>query len=134
MAVGNGTGTTITFDTGFMANLLSVTPFDVTREALDTSNMSTTGARTKIPGDLHDWQALSAEIQFDVDDQPPIDQAAEDVTVTFPDGGSVAGSAFMTGMSATVEMEGIMTASVTIMWAGAAIGGGDFGLRWLADS
>jgi hypothetical protein len=55
MAAGDtdiGTGTTFTFS-GFTMQLLSIAWDGVSRGAIDTSHMGTTGGRTKMPTDFY---------------------------------------------------------------------------------
>ncbi|NBQ49116.1 MAG: hypothetical protein EBY40_00200 [Marivivens sp.] len=126
MPVDNGTGTTITFGTsGFTASVTSITPVSgAERPSIDTTHLGTTTARTSIPGDLIDWGTCEIAFQFDPDNRPPIDQAAETITVTFPlsSGGStaanLAGSGYMTGYGNEVPLEELMTAEATIKWSG----------------
>lgn len=120
-----GFGTTITFQSGFCAEVLEVSWDGIERNAIDTTHMTTTeGWMTFLPSDLQDPGELTVELQFDPDESPPIEAAAETVTVTFPipAGGSVAAtwacSGFLTGMSAAVPHNDKMTASVTIKFSG----------------
>jgi hypothetical protein len=122
----SGTGTTITFGTSnFTAELLSVDVSDQERGFIDTTHMGTTGARTKSPLDLVDRGGLDIEFNFDPDIEPPIDQAAETITLTFPlpagqvTAGTLAGTGFMTNWSAGIPLEDKMTATATIVWSAA---------------
>ena len=126
MPVDLGTGTTITFGTsGFTANVVSVDWDGIERASVQTSHLGTTTAHTFIPGDLYNPGEISLEIQFDPDDFPPIDQAAETITVTFPlsSGGSTAanwaGTGFATGFTAGVPLEELMTGTLTVKMSGA---------------
>lgn len=119
----SGTGTTITFGTsGYTAELLSVDISDQERGHIDTTHMGTIGSRTKAPLDLVDRGSLDIEFNFDPDIEPPIDQAAETITLTFPlpagqiTAGTLAGTGFMTNYSVGIPLEDKMTATATIMW------------------
>lgn len=117
MATDVGTGTTIGFGTSsFTAEITNVGLDGITRPSIDTSHMSST-ERTFIPGDLVDHGSVQVDINFDPDDQPPIAGAAETVTITFPSGATLVGSAFCTDWSAAVPLEEKMTASFTLKWA-----------------
>jgi hypothetical protein len=62
---------------------------------------------------------------FDASKDPPIEGAAESITVTYPmaAGATTAatwtGTGFMTAYEPTVPINGIMTATATIKWTGA---------------
>ena len=127
-----GTGTIITFATSaFTADLLSVDLSGITRESIETSHMGTAapGAgeianKTFIPGDLTDPGEISIEIHFNPETTPPIDAAAEVITITWPlaAGQAVAGtwasSGFMTDFTITDPLEDKMTATATIKLSG----------------
>jgi hypothetical protein len=97
------------------------------REALETTNSATTTQRTFRAEQLLNNGELRATIQFDASKTPPIGSAAESVTVTFPMAAGAAtaanwaGSAFMTAFEATIPINGIMTATMTLKWAGAIV-------------
>lgn len=79
------------------------------------------GSRTFIAGDLSDAGELEVEIHFNPDTRPPIEGAAETVTVTIP--GSTtpatwAGSAFMTGCSVAFPLEDKMVMTCTLKFSG----------------
>lgn len=113
-----GTGTTITFSSGFAAKLLDVRWSGIHREAHPTSHMGTTGGMTFIPGDLYDPGEISFDLQFDTDAAAPITGAAETVTITFPDGETWACSAFLTDFEFHDPLEEVMTATATLKCTG----------------
>ena len=120
-----GTGTTIVFATsGFSAEIISVSLSDISRAEVDVTHMSST-VKSFMPGDLVNWGSVEMEILFDPDTIPPIDQAAESVTVTFPipsgksAGATAVGSAFLTKASGTIPLEDAMKMTCTLKWAGA---------------
>jgi len=119
-----GTGITIAFGTSsFTAEILDVNPVDASRGSVNVSHQGTTTAHVFTPTDLIDWGDLSFTMQFDADDEPPLDQAAETITITFPvkslaTGATIAGTGFMTGFSVTAALEDKMTAEATIKWSG----------------
>lgn len=117
-AVQIGTGTTITFDSGFFAQILSVNHSGISRGSIDTTHMGTTTARTFAATDLFDAGELEVEIHFNPDTRPPIDDAAETCTVTFPSTATLAGSAFMTGFQYGDPLEDKMTATATLKFSG----------------
>jgi len=125
MPVDTGTGASVTFGTSsFTANFTSITIDGVTRPAIDTTHLGTTVARTFTPGELIDYGEFGIEFQWDPDDFPPIDQAPETITLTFPlsSGGSTAATfafpGFMTNYSGAIALEELMTATATIKISG----------------
>ena len=121
-----GTGTTIGFGTsGFSAEILNVDGASMTREVIDTSHMGTTTWRTFIPGDLSDPGEVTFEFHFDPDAQPPINGAAEPITITFPlpagqaTPATLVGSGFISSWEFSDPFEDKMTANGTIKWSGA---------------
>ena len=121
-----GTGTTITFGTsGFQAQILSVDWGSIEREAIDTTHMGTTGYKSFIPSKLVDPGEIELEIAFDPDDFPPVDGAAETITVTWPlqsSGSSTPASwncsGFVTSFEAQAPLEEKMTGNMTIKCSG----------------
>ena len=125
MPVDNGTGGSITFGTsGFTANITNISWDGIERVSIPTSHLGTTTAHTFIPGDLYDPGEVSLDIQFDPDTFPPINSAAETITVTFPlsSGGSTAAdweaTGFCTGASNVVPLEALMTGTITVKMSG----------------
>lgn len=93
-----GNGVTIAFGTSsFTAEIVSFTPPGWSRESIETSHAGTTDAKTFMPADLVDYGELSMTIHFNPDLEPPVDGAAETITITFAGGGATwAFSGFMT--------------------------------------
>ena len=126
------TGITLTFGTsGFTAELTSVSWSGISRVSLDTSHMGTAapgsgkfGNMTFKPGDLSDPGELQVEFFFNPDTEPPIDQPAETITVTFPlvtgdtTAAKWAASGFITSYEMTGELENMMTGSMTVKFSG----------------
>lgn len=116
-----GFGTTITFSSGFLAEIRNITGPSMSREFIDTSHAGTTGGyRTYIPQDLADGGELEVEMLFDPDSDPPIDGAAEAVTITWPmpSGGTTAATwAFqgaLVGFDVTAPYDDLMTATARL--------------------
>ena len=115
-----GTGTTVVFGTSaFAAELMSVGVSGISRETVDSSHMGTTDYRTYIVGKLADPGEMSMEINFDPADEPPWNDDAETVTITFPDNPGGAGSTWAASMAvtdfeATDALEDKMTATLTL--------------------
>lgn len=125
MAIDNGTGASITFGTSsFSATVTAINGEAIERVAIETSHLGTTTARTFIPGDLFDPGEVSLELLFDPDNKPPLNGAAETITVTFPvaagetNGATWAASGFVTGFSYGVPLEELMTGTMTIKLSG----------------
>lgn len=120
MAADSGFGTTITFSTGYFAEIISVDGPDLSRESIDTTHMATTsGLMTFIPSDLIDNGTLSVEMAYLPGTAPPISSAAETVTVTYPDSSTAAFSGFLTSFSPSIPIDDRMTASAEIKVSGA---------------
>ena len=122
-----GTGTTVTFGTSnFAANITDINFGEVSREHKDTTYLGTTTAKTFIPTTLYDAGEMKLSIQFAANrgGTIPISSAAETVTIAWPGGASVAGSAFVTGYEVKTATEAIVTADVkvkfssSLVWAG----------------
>lgn len=108
------TGITFTFpDSLFTAKFVNVTPPASSREALQTSHMTTTGYHTYIPAKLVEGGELSATIHFAPSQVPPIDADPELITITFADGSTWAFIGFMTNYEPGADLETVMSATVT---------------------
>jgi len=118
-----GTGTTISFSTGFFAEILSVSGPNATRVSIPTSHMGTSAAHTFVPGDLTDWGEMTVELAFDPSVTPPIASAAESIVINFPDSDTSTWTftGFMTGFSPSTPLEERATASCTIKVTGAVV-------------
>ena len=115
-----GYGITITFASGFLAEITDTTPPEMSREAIDTSHTATpNGAMTFIPSDLIDYGECQVELNFDESESPPITSDAEAVTITFPSGTTWSFSGFLTNYSAAAPIDDRMTATATIKVSGA---------------
>lgn len=119
-----GHGYSITFSSGYFKWLLDAEPIQAKRNALETTHSSTTDARSFIAEKLVDYGGIRVTFQLDPDETVDIDAAPESVTFTYPlaSGAATAaklvGSAFMTDYSENVPINGIMTCTCTLKWAG----------------
>ncbi len=115
-----GTGTSITFESGFFAEILDITGPSMERPAIDTTHMGTTNARTFVPGDLYDGGELQVELAFAPGTFPPIGQAASAFTITFPDSAASewSGTGFLTSAENAIPLEERMTQSCTLKITG----------------
>jgi hypothetical protein len=136
MAAISGHGATLGFTTesGFTPGYISIGGFEATREALDTSTLATTGARTKIGGDLFDVGSFTAPFFFDPAETATSDDnclddimfdsgsvhAVDTTTVTFPDAGACTMAAGAYVIGAAIEelaTDTLIRASITVQWA-----------------
>ena len=128
-AVNTATGSTITFETGFFAQLLNVSLNGIARPAIKTSHFGSTagngtttiGGDTFIPGDLANPGTMECEFHFNPDTTPPIMGAAATVTLTIAGSATPATwacSGFMTEFSVSMPLEDKMVANATIQLSG----------------
>lgn len=122
-----GHGATITFQSGFFAELVAISHSGYERGVTETTHStSTDGWRTFQPSDLKNLGEVEATLRLRPNDTPPIDQAPETGTVTFPipsgssTGAKLTATMFMTNFSYNVDCIGddAMEASVTLKLSG----------------
>jgi hypothetical protein len=114
-----GYGITITFASGFLAEILDVKPPAHSRESVELTHAGTTKAKEFEPEKLYDAGEMSVDIAFDPSVSPPIDADPETVTITYPDGSTWAFEGFMTNYEPSVPIGAEQaTASVTIKVSG----------------
>ncbi len=114
-----GVGITIVFGTtGFTAELIDIDSPEASREAVETTHQGTTTARTFMPQDLVDWGGLDISFAFDPGTDPPIDELAEAITITWPDSETWAFSGFMTNYRGTAPLNDKMTGTATVKVTG----------------
>lgn len=118
------TGLTITYQSGLLAEIIDFSWTGMEREAIDTTNFSSTTAREYTPSTLYDPGELSVEMLFDPETDPTtaLAAAAETVTVTYADAApasTMAASGFMTGFEIAGPLEDRMTATATLKLTGA---------------
>lgn len=135
MTQGVTTGTTITFGTSsFPAQLKSVSVDGIERETLEITHMGSTTYREFLPGKLINAGTIQLTIFGDASSTPPINAAAETVTLTFglvgsqTTGANVAGTAFVTAYNLSGDLEDTWEQEVTVMWDGGT------GPTWTAGS
>ena len=110
---------------GFTFDLMDVNPFDASRDSVDCTHQGSLVAKEFEPADLMDWGDLSVTGAYDQDLRPPVDQAAEQETVTFPkkipasvSGAFIRGDGFLTGFSVTGPLNAKIEFDCTIKWSG----------------
>jgi hypothetical protein len=118
--VQTGHGSTVVFGTsGFTAEITNFGTPAPSRPAIDVSHLGTVGSRVFIPGDLVDNGEMTLGLHFNPDELPPINGAAETITLTFKSGATWAFSGFVTGLgSANQESDNKVTQDVTIKVSG----------------
>lgn len=130
--VDNAMGITAVFGTSsFTSELTDVDWSGITREAIETSHQGTAeagagkfGNKTYIPGDLSDPGELTMTIHFDPDQEPPIDQPAETITLTWPKASgdttaaTWAASGFITSFDIGAPLDDKSTATMTVKFSG----------------
>ena len=117
-----GTGTTVTFSTGFIAEPLSIDWTGFSRESIRTSHMGTTTAHTFGVGDLYDPGQVEVSMVYDPATSPvtPMTGAQETITITYPDAGAatIAASGEMISFEVNSPLEDRMTATCTLKLSG----------------
>lgn len=115
-----GTGTTITFNTSAIAEILDVTPPGMSRESIQSSHMGTTTAHTFLPSKLYDGGELQLDLAFDPKYAIPFNGVVAACVITFPDSSATKWTfdAFITGYEPTDPLEDRMTASLTLKVTG----------------
>ena len=117
----DGTGATVTFGTStFVANLIDIDWSGRTRDALDSTHMSTSGTKTYIPADLVDGGELSMTFFFNCTDATGtlLSAAAQVITVTWNTGVSWAASMFCTEVGASAQIGDTMKQTIKCKVAG----------------
>jgi hypothetical protein len=122
-----GTGATIAFGTsGFTADLISLTLPEFTREAIESTHLGTTGAKTFKSAKLYTVGDISATFDHDPSETDMITQDAETITISYPllDGQATPTTLEFTGFAMSVGGEEMtvdsrMVTSMTIKPQGA---------------
>lgn len=119
-----GLGTTITFGTSlFAGRIIDIgQAVGVSRGVIEASKMASDDWVDKLVQDLADPGELQYDIEYDGDVDPPVNAAAETITIDVRGAGTgfkVSGSGAMTGFTPAIPHNDKMTASITISWLGA---------------
>lgn len=112
-----GTGATISFSSGFLAEILDIS-LNGEVEELDTTHMGTTNARTSKPSALAKWEA-TVEIFHRHDQSPPLGNAQESIVITAPSDGTGGTSTwtytgYMKSYAAKIPLEQGQTATCVL--------------------
>jgi len=113
----NGTGTTIGFSNGFLAEIINTIELpEWIRKVIDASHFGS-GTRTeKIPGKLVDIGPLNVTMHYDPTVEPPIDEVEETVTITLTDTQTtvLTFTGFLTNFKPSVPLDDRATATASI--------------------
>jgi len=117
-----GTGTAITFQSGLLGEITSLSVNGQEIPVIDVPNMADTGVFSRIFGRLAAPPTLEVGVNLDPDDNVAtvLAAAAESVTITFPTpAGGTSGATWVftgkaTGFEADVPVENVMTGTFTI--------------------
>jgi hypothetical protein len=103
----------------FCAQIRKASKKGMQRKDINTSHASTqNNAMTFIPDDLYDAGSVDVEMIFDANATPPIDHAAETISIVYPNGASFSCSGFMTNYDDEAPYDDLMTASCTLKFSG----------------
>jgi hypothetical protein len=112
------TGTTLTFQSGIYNEIYDMS-ISVSRPAVPTSHMGTTGGNTYLPGKLVDW-TMDVVCAYTGQALP---MAATDVAVSLsvatPDSQGWSGSAFIEAAQVSTPLEGRQELRLTLRGSGA---------------
>lgn len=122
-----GHGGSITFGTsGTTINARSIQRTGLTREAIGTTHLGTSGGKTFQPGDTYDPGEVAVSFLWDPDTPMPYTAVAETITLTYPvpsgltNGATEAASGFIINHDGgNMETDTEMLASITIKLSGA---------------
>lgn len=118
----DGYGTIITFGTSaFAANLIDVDGPGRERGAIDVTHMGSSNAMEYLEASLYDGGAVDITFEYNGSDDPPIDAAAETITIDWAGAGAgekTTFSGFMTAFRPRAAIGERMTASATLKVAG----------------
>ena len=124
MAANAAQGTTVTLGSqGTSLLLLNFAAPNQTNTPLETSTLSTTGAKTRIANDLGDVPPTSMSVQYDDTAAHPVIGTSNE-SITFDPGGggkNIAACGYVSGFAVTGEIDGIMLAEVEFTYSGEII-------------
>jgi len=128
MTVRTGTGCTLAMGTtDYDVEILGISQSGTTVPVIDTTNLATTGARSKIMGDLKDWGTMEVEFHLDPDKLDTLKTAmgvAQTMTLTFKTvtgetvGSTYAGSGAVSEHNFDIPLEDKIIGNYTIAWLG----------------
>ena len=122
-----GHGTTLGFGTtSWTGKIKKISGYAKKIAKVETSYLATTGDKTFIPGDLADWDDVTATVLFETKTGlPALGATDETITITYPiptggtTGGIVAGTGFITAVKYPEAATGaLMEGEITFCWSG----------------
>ena len=121
-----GTGVVLTF-AGITVNLTNIGMSGISREAIDTTHLGSSGAKSYLPSDLYEPGSLECEFQVDTTGPVTTQQIATFMGTsveawTIQSGGSLGkwtGNGFIVDFSQDWPTEELMTGSFTLKCTGA---------------
>jgi hypothetical protein len=122
-----GHGTTLGFGTtSWTGKIRSIGGYAKKIAKIETSYLATSGDKTYIPGDLAEWDEVTAKVLFETKTGlPALGAVDETITITYPiptggtTGGIVAGTGFITAVKYPEAMTGtLMEGEITFCWSG----------------
>lgn len=112
-----GQGSSVVYS-GNVACVRSITLPSFSMESIDASCISDTGFMKKISADLKDAGEIQVVAAYDGAMQD-LSGDQETITVTFPDGGSLSGTGFISGSDhGSLEIGGLMEVTTTFTFDG----------------
>lgn len=122
MAVGVGDGSTVTFGTsGLSLQLVDISGPDMTRNAVDTSHLGSSGWKSFLPSGLIDGGTVTLTVHHNpaTDIAAFLDDAAETITINWGGSGDTyVFSGFGTGYTAGARIDELMEATLTVKVTG----------------
>lgn len=118
-----GTGTNVSLslagNTSFIANITDWDWGGMSRQAFETSTLTTVGGKTFMPSDQYDPGQLQVTMHLDTDAAftTVLTSTANTLTLTFPDGETASCSAFLTEYGFSAD-DGVMMATATLKFTG----------------
>ena len=115
------TGTTITHTGIGSAEVLDISGPGISREAIDTTHLGTTTAKTYLNGKLYDGGEITVQVALLPSSIPGISSDASSCVIAWADSASSSWTfdAFVTGVEPAAEVEGKATSSITLKVTGA---------------
>lgn len=109
------TGITIVFGTtAFSMEILDVSGPSYARDPVEVTHQGSVDAKEFTPADLYDGGEVSFNVHYNPDSAIPVDEPAEEITITWPAGATVVFTGFMTAFEPTGPLNDKMTADITL--------------------
>lgn len=128
MTVRTGTGCTVTMGTtDYDVEITAINGVEVDVPVVDTTHLGTTGARSKIFGDLKDWKGFSANFHVDPDKFDTLKTAiglSQTITITFKtvtgetSGATYAATGGISSHNFDIELEEKIVGNYTVAFLG----------------